>query len=141
MISCLQIILFLNNQQKTTFRYFIWNINDISIGKLIGFSFVSGLIVSSLLNKTLIINSYKGSKNLDGVIENEYEDEDDLTNIEENYDSYDIPPERDVRDPQPTISVKYRVIKNNDSRKINNREKKSKDTQIQDDWNENMTDW
>ena len=52
-IISIQIMLFINNNQKASFRYLIWNIEDISIGKLINISFFSGLIVSSILNITL----------------------------------------------------------------------------------------
>ena len=52
-ILTIQIFLLINNRQKTTFRYFIWNIEQISIGKLICVSFISGLLLSSLLHKTL----------------------------------------------------------------------------------------
>ena len=49
----IHILVFINNNQKGSFRYLIWNIEDISIGKLINISFFSGLIVSSILNITL----------------------------------------------------------------------------------------
>ena len=45
-----------------------------------------------------------------------------------------MPPQRDVRDAQPTISVNYRIIKNNtenDYKKVKN----SKDTEeLDEDW-------
>ena len=53
LIVSIQVLLLINNRQKTSFRYFIWNIQDVSIGRLIFVSFVSGLFMSSLLNKTL----------------------------------------------------------------------------------------
>ena len=51
LITIIQVILYLSNSQKTTFRYFIWTIQEIKIGKLIAYSFTSGLIVSIILNK------------------------------------------------------------------------------------------
>ena len=53
LIVSIQILLLINNRQKTSFRYFIWNIQDVTIGRLIIISFISGLFTSSLLNKTL----------------------------------------------------------------------------------------
>ena len=53
LIVTIQFLLLINNKQKTSFRYFIWNIQDVKIGQLIFISFVSGLFMSSLLNKTL----------------------------------------------------------------------------------------
>ena len=56
LVLSIQILLLVNNRQKTTFRYFIWNIQEVSIGRLIFISFVSGLFTSSLLNKTFSNN-------------------------------------------------------------------------------------
>ena len=53
LIVSIQILLLINNRQKTSFRYFIWNIQEVTIGRLIIISFFSGLFMSSLLNKTL----------------------------------------------------------------------------------------
>ena len=53
LIVSIQILLLINNRDKTSFRYFIWNIQNVTIGRLIFFSFVSGLFISSLLNKTI----------------------------------------------------------------------------------------
>ena len=51
-----------------------------------------------------------------------------------------MPPERDIRDPQPTISVNYRVIKNTD-----NYEEPYEDIldnkNYRDDWTNNDNDW
>ena len=47
-IIIVQILLYANNNQKTSFRYFKWTINEISIGKLISISFFSGLFISTL---------------------------------------------------------------------------------------------
>ena len=45
-IITIQIFLYLNNSQKSSFRYFIWNIQEVRIGKLICISFASGLMMS-----------------------------------------------------------------------------------------------
>ena len=52
LIIIFQIFIYINNNQKTSFRYFKWNHQEVSIGKLISISFFSGLIVSTLLNTT-----------------------------------------------------------------------------------------
>ena len=51
-ILCVQILLFLNNRQKISFNYFIWNLQEVSVGKLICISFVSGFCISSFLTMT-----------------------------------------------------------------------------------------
>ena len=131
-------MLFINNNQKASFRYLIWNIEDISIGKLINISFFSGLIVSSILNITLNNNVEIKSIN----VEDKKKDENDYSPIgTDNRDSFNIPPERDVRDTQPTISVNYRVIKNNNLNELNNRNETSNNSVYQDDWNNNDIEW
>ena len=56
LIVSIQILLLINNRQKTSFRYFIWNIQEVTIGRLIFISFISGLFMSSILNTTLSDN-------------------------------------------------------------------------------------
>ena len=139
LVISIQILLVLNNRQKTTFRYFIWNIQEVSIGKLICISFVTGLFISSLLNKSLNINI-----NHKEIIEEEVNaiNEDDfLDNIDNNNESYEITPERDLRDPQPTISVNYRVIKNNGETELKDRNQPFNMSQYEDDWNNNFPEW
>ena len=143
LIITIQILLLINNRQKTTFKYFIWNIEDVSIGRLICISFFSGLLISSILNKTIHNEDYVASH-----LENEDEDEDEsiidsgnsISN-ENNKESYEMPPERDLRETQPTISVNYRVIKDNLNNELNDRNKDSKKPQYEDDWNKNDSEW
>ena len=130
-IFSINILLLINNRQKTSFRYFIWNLEEISIGKLIFISFTSGLLMSSLVNKTLQFNNRTISKNK----------EDEKINIEEDNESIDMPPERDLRDTQPTISVNYRVIKDNGINEIKDINQRSKNMQYQDDWENNDSEW
>ena len=139
LIIIVQILLLINNRQKTTFRYLIWNIQDVSIGRLIIFSFVSGLLMSSLLNKTVINNiptNYVFDKK-DKTIHNADEsiERDDIN------EPNDITPERDLRDPQPTISVNYRVIKNKGDNEFTDRYDTINNSQYADDWNNNDSEW
>ena len=140
-ILSIQIFLLVNNRQKTSFRYFIWKIEEISIGRLICASFFSGLLMSSILNKTLNNETiiYPKNKDDETTTENEYSiDSED--NIDKN-ESYEIPPERDLRDTQPTISVNYRVIKDNGQKEFRDSNQKSKKGQDQDDWMNNDSEW
>ena len=66
---------------------------------------------------------------------------DDFINEGDDNDSFEIPPQRDVRDPQPTISVNYRVIKNNGETELNDRNQNSTNTTYQDDWTNNDNEW
>ena len=139
LVLSIQILLLVNNRQKTTFRYFIWNIQDISIGRLIFISFVSGLFMSSLLNKTISNNII--SKPIFSDDAKTTDDNDYSVKREENDEHLDISPERDLRDPQPTISVNYRVIKNNGENEFKDRNQTIDTSQYDDDWNNNSSEW
>ena len=140
LIIIIQFFLLINNKTKTSFRYFIWNIEEVSIGKLISISFISGLIISSILNNTLNdkFRTYPKSKEEKKTnLENDFS-----INSEENNESYEIPPERDLRDTQPTISVNYRVIKDNSENELKERNIRSQNNQqYQDDWDNNYSEW
>ena len=138
-ILIINILLLINNRQKTSFRYFIWNQEEVSIGLLICISFTSGLLMSSLVNKTLQINTRNISKNKEDEkinSENDYS-----INSKDDNGSFDMPPERDLRDTQPTISVNYRVIKDNGINENNDINQRSKNMQYQDDWENNDSEW
>ena len=137
-ILIVQILLLINNNQKTSFRYFIWTVEEVSIGRLICISFVSGLLMSYLLTKTANNNFKSYQKHED---ENRSSKSNFSLEDEENNDSYESPPERDIRDTQPTISVNYRVIKNNGENELKDKKQASKKTQYQDDWNNDDSEW
>ena len=59
LIIIFQILLYTNNNQKTSFRYFKWTLQEVSIGKLISISFFSGLFISSLLSTTITSTSLR----------------------------------------------------------------------------------
>ena len=136
LIIIFQTLLYTNNNNKTSFRYFKWTIKEVSVGKLITISFFSGLFISTLLNNTY--TSFK-KNNFENKEENyeplNNEDNDELNpNIE-------MPPQRDIRDTQPTISVNYRVVKNTEK---NNSKKDQNYSDIpinRDDWDNNDNDW
>ena len=134
LIITLQFLLFTNNNQKTSFRYFKWTLQEVSIGKLISISFFSGLFVSTLLHTTIHSTSFR-KKTFENV-------EDDFVpnNKEEMEPNVEMPPQRDIRDTKPTISVNYRVVKNmNDN---NLKEDQSYSNQdIKDDWDNADNDW
>ena len=139
LIISIQTILLISNSTKTSFRIFIWNIEEVGIGKLISISFFSGLLISSILNKTLYSDVINFSNN---------EEEKKLNNANENSvksgennSSFEMPPERDLRDIQPTISVNYRVIKDNGVNELKERNQRSEDIKYQDDWYNNDSEW
>ena len=138
LIIIIQALIYINNTQKTSFRYFIWNIQEIKIGKLIVISFFSGILISNLLNNNINLNAAINGKN-DYVDKNQ--DHEDLINEEEEITEVEPPPQRDIRDTQPTISVNYRVIKNGGDTYSKYDGKSSYDAKYQDDWNIDDSDW
>ena len=137
-IIIIQILLYVSNNRKSTFRYFIWNIEEVKIGKLIGFSFVSGLLMSSLLQ---IASEVKNKNNLNTIYEEKDSNYANLVNEKEIKTSESIPPQRDVRDPQPTISVNYRVIKKTrNSQQIDDDDYLNEKIE-EDDWDNDENDW
>ena len=139
LIVIIQILLFINNKQKTSFRYFIWNIQEVTIGRLILISFTSGLFMSSLLNKTL--NNNFSTKTISESDDKTTDDNDNSEESEDNDEPYTVAPERDLREPQPTISVNYRVIKNNDENELKDRNQTINNSKYDDDWNNNDSEW
>ena len=139
LIIGIQILLLINNRQKSSFRYFIWNIEDVTIGRLICVSFISGILMSSLLNK--IYDKDKRNFTINKGYDKKTAEDDYSINTEENNESNEIPPERDIRDPQPTISVNYRVIKDNSQNESNDKNQNLKRTKYKDDWNNDESEW
>ena len=134
-IIVFQILLYTNNNQKTSFRYFKWTLQEVSIGKLISISFFSGLFVSTLLNKTITSTSFR-KKTFENV-------EDDFVfnnNEEEIEPNVEMPPQRDIRETQPTISVNYRVVKNMNNNNLKKNQSYS-NQEINDDWDNVDNDW
>ena len=136
LVIIFQILLYTNNNnQKTSFRYFKWTLQEVSIGKLISISFFSGLFISTLLNNTITSTSFK--KNISENVEDDFESQNNGEDMEPNVE---IPPQRDIRETQPTISVNYRVVKNmndNDFKKDRN----YSNPENGDDWDNHDNDW
>ena len=134
LVIIFQILLYTNNNQKTSFRYFKWTLQEVSIGKLISISFFSGLFVSTLLNTTITSTSFR-KKTFENV-----EDDFVSNNEEEMEPNVEMPPQRDIRETQPTISVNYRVVKNmNDNNFKKDQSYSNQD--FNDDWDNADNNW
>jgi len=136
LLIIIQILLYTNNNQKTSFRYFKWTLQEVSIGKLISISFFSGLFISTLLNTTITSTSFrkKTFENIEDDFVSENNEEDMESNVE-------MPPQRDIRETQPTISVNYRVVKNMDDNNSKKDRKYSNNPDNKDDWDNGDNDW
>ena len=134
LIIILQTILYTNNNQKTSLRYFKWTVQEVSIGKLISISFFSGLFISALLNST--ISSYKKSN-----LQNSEENYEPIENEEDIKSNFEMPPERNIRDSQPTVSVNYRVVKNMEESNLKRDQNFSNYNENIEDWDNEDNDW
>jgi len=52
-----------------------------------------------------------------------------------------MPPQRDIRDVQPTISVNYRVVKNTEENSLKRDKNNSNSPLNKDDWDNDENDW
>jgi len=136
LIIIFQILLYTNNNQKTSFRYFKWTLQEVSIGKLISISFFSGLFISTLLNNTITSTSFE--KNTSENVEDDFESQNNEEDMEPNVE---MPPQRDIRETQPTISVNYRVVKNIDDNNSKKDRNYSNNPDNNDDWDNGDNDW
>jgi len=134
LIVIFQTLLYTNNNQKTSFRYFKWTFQEISIGKLISISFLSGLFISTLIIST---NTEFKKKSFENIDENYHPH----NNEEDMKSDVDMPPQRDIRESRPTISVNYRVIKNSKEKNLKSDQNYSNGYDNKDDWTNNDNDW
>ena len=134
-IIIIQVLLYINNNQKTSFRYFKWTVQEASIGQLISISFFSGLFVSTLLNTTITSTSFR-KKTFENVEDNFVSN----NNEEDMEQNVEMPPQRDIRETQPTISVNYRVVKNMNDNNIK-KDQSYSNQNIKDDWENADNDW
>ena len=137
LIIIFQILLYTNNNQKTSFRYFKWTLQEVSIGKLISISFFSGLFVSTLLNTTISSTSTSFRKKTFENLEDDFVSNNNQEEIEPNVE---MPPQRDIRETQPTISVNYRVVKNMNDNNLK-KDQSYSNQDIKDDWDNADNDW
>ena len=135
LIIIFQALLYTNNNHNTAFRYFNYTVKEVSVGKLISISFISGLFISTLLNITF--TSHK--KN---TLENKNKEENyESLNNEEINNNIEMPPQRDIREAQPTISVNYRVVKSTEENNMRNDQNYSNSPDYKDDWDNADNDW
>ena len=133
LIIIFQTLIYTNNNQKTSFRYLKWSLQEVSIGRLISISFFSGFFISTLLNTSNTSFKKNTFENVEDKLGSQNSEEDMESNIE-------MPPQRDIRETQPTISVNYRVVKNmndNDLKKDQN----YSNPDNKDDWDNADNDW
>ena len=100
-------ILNIKNPEKTKFYLFTSKTEEISLGNLMSITFIFGFSFGSVLSLISKNNSQE-------LLEDNFNDHEDIDKSEENNSHQELnfnqPPERDVRESQPTISVNYRFV-------------------------------
>ena len=130
-------ILNIKNTEKTKFYFFTSKFEEISLGDLVVITFISGFTFSSLL--TLI-----SKNNLQESLEDNLIYEEEIYKSAENNSSQELkddrPPERDVRESQPTISVNYRFVDQHNNSK-DSKNKKNNINEQNNDWENYDNEW
>ena len=137
-------IINLKNTSKTYLYFLNLKTEKITLGGFITLSFLAGITTS------ITFSYLTSSKNENKIFNDEGRDINSETlqgnstekNTEINESINDRPPERDIRDSQPTISVNYRVIKQNNT-EVNDNDKGYIDNKYKnyDDWEEIESNW
>jgi len=133
------------NTSKTYLYFLNLKTDKLTLGNSITLSFLAGL------TSTITFSYLLGSKNENFMFSDEKSDinseisqQDFLeNNAEVNEFLNERPPERDIRDSQPTISVNYRVVKKNNMEVNNIDDGYTADNEYQNnnDWDEIESNW
>ena len=130
-------ILNIKNPEKTKFYLFTSKTEEISLGNLITMTFIAGFSFSSVLS---LISKNNSQELLENNFTNYEEiDKSDENNFSQVYES-NRPPERDVRESQPTISVNYRFIDQDNNYSSSNKTKNNLNDE-ENDWLNNDNEW
>ena len=134
------------NNNKVNIYFFNYKSQKISLGNLITISFLTGFTLTSFYNNIISFDKrnskYNSKENEENKINSEFEN--NLKKEEELSERDEMrPPSRDIRETQPTISVNYRVIGQNEE---NNKDKSynlnnERNETVQDDWETYDRDW
>jgi len=127
----------IKNPEKTKFYLFTSKTEEISLGNLITLTFISGFLFSSVLSLISKNNTQESSKN--NFTNYEEIDKSDENNFTEELNS-NRPPERDVRESQPTISVNYRFVDQNNN-SYSSKNTMNNQNSDDNDWGINDNEW
>ena len=137
-------ILNLKNTSKTYLYFLNFKTEKLTLGSFITLSFLAGFTT------TFTFSYLTRSRNENKMFNDEKKDINSETlqydfiekNTKLNESIKNRPPERDIRESQPTISVNYRVIKQNNT-EVNDIDEGYTDNKYQnyDDWQEIESNW
>ena len=133
-------IINLKNTSKINLYLLNFKSEKLTLGKFITLSFFTGFSVTIAFQYFINPknNNFKNDRfdiNSEFLKNKSYEND-----IESKEIKKERPPERDIRDSQPTISVNYRVIKHNE-KKENEYDFNEDEIQNNEDWEEIESNW
>jgi len=137
-------IINLKNTSKTYLYFLNFKTEKLTLASFITFSFLAGFTTTYTFS--YITSSKNENKMFNDEIRDIYSETLQGNSTEKNTEVNDAikdrPPERDIRDSQPTISVNYRVIKQNNT-EVNDIDEGYMDNKYQnyDDWEEIESNW
>ena len=134
-------ILNLKNTSKTYIYFLNFKTEKLTLGSFITLSFLAGF--ATTFTFSYLRSSKKDNKmfNEEKIYINSDTSEGNFieNNTQINESANERPPERDIRESQPTISVNYRVIKQNNS-EVNDIDEGYRNNKY-DDWEEIESNW
>jgi len=137
-------IINIKNTSKTYLYFLNFKTEKLTLGSFITLSFLTGLTTSFTFTYLTSTNNENNTFNDEKSYINSEISQDDFVenNSEINEPLNERPPERDIRDSQPTISVNYRIIKQNDV-EVNDIDESYNDNRYKnnDDWEEIESNW
>ena len=140
--SSLLIYLNIKNNAKTTIYFLNTKSKELTIGNVLTLSFICGISISSIFYTIYDFKYEKINKEIDKNLNNNIDEYYSNTTYLEDESSEERPPERDLRDSQPTISVNYRVLNQNQSVRKEQRNIVNQEIDEEsDEWGVSKDDW
>ena len=130
-------IINIKNSGRTKFYLFTSKTEEISLGNLITAAFITGFTYSSLL--ALISKNNLQESFEDNLINDEEIDKSDENTFIQELET-ERPPERDLRESHPTISVNYRFV-DQDNNSYSSKKTKNDYKNEDNDWINNDNEW
>ena len=128
-------ILNIKNPEKTKFYLFTFKTEEISLGNLITITFISGFAFSSVLSLISKNNSHE-------TLEDNFNSDEEINKNDDFSQEIEFtrPPERDVRESQPTISVNYRFV-DQDNNSFSSKKTTNNTNSENNDWENYDDEW
>ena len=128
-------VLNIRNPEKTKFYLFTFKTEEISLGNLITITFISGFAFSSVLSLISKNNSHE-------TLEDNFNSDEEINKNDDFSQEIEFtrPPERDVRESQPTISVNYRFV-DQDNNSFSSKKTTNNTNSENNDWENYDDEW